>query len=297
MPKTSYKHYRRRTGDRSDGRLLRSLSGFELFIPYVMAQRNDALNFFSENVEITEADRWLRKQRVNGYKGMGFLHVLIAAYIRAVAKYPAMNRFISGRHYYARNDIEVVMTVKKTMELGAPETTIKLHFNPSDTIYDVYHKMNDSLSEVKGHSDDSDTEAFANALKKLPRPIFRLVIGILKILDYFGWLKKEWMEVSPFHGSMVITDLGSLGIRPVFHHIYNFGNVPVFLAFGAKRKAYEVTRTGTVEQRKYIDFNLTLDERICDGHYMASAVKFFKTAVADPTMLEAPPEEVNEDVF
>ena len=112
MPKTSYKHYRRRTGDRSDGRLLRSLSGFELFIPYVMAQRNDALNFFSENVEITEADRWLRKQRVNGYKGMGFLHVLIAAYIRAVAKYPAMNRFISGRHYYARNDIEVVMTVK-----------------------------------------------------------------------------------------------------------------------------------------------------------------------------------------
>ena len=141
MPKTSYKHYRRRTGDRSDGRLLRSLSGFELFIPYVMAQRNDALNFFSENVEITEADRWLRKQRVNGYKGMGFLHVLIAAYIRAVAKYPAMNRFISGRHYYARNDIEVVMTVKKTMELGAPETTIKLHFNPSDTVYDVYHKI------------------------------------------------------------------------------------------------------------------------------------------------------------
>ena len=289
MPKTSYKHYRRRTGDRSDGRLLRSLSGFELFIPYVMAQRNDALNFFSENVEITEADRWLRKQRVNGYKGMGFLHVLIAAYIRAVAKYPAMNRFISGRHYYARNDIEVVMTVKKTMELGAPETTIKLHFNPSDTVYDVYHKMNDALSEVKGHTDDNGTEAFANAMKKLPRPVFRMIIGLLKIMDYFGWLKKEWMEVSPFHGSMVITDLGSLGIRPVFHHIYNFGNVPVFLAFGAKRKAYEVTRTGTV--------TFVLDERICDGHYMASAVKFFKTAVADPTTLETPPEEVNEDVF
>lgn len=296
MPKSSYKHYRRRTGDRSDGRLLRSLSGFELFIPYVMIHRNDALNYFAENVEISEADRWLRRQRVNGYKGMGFLHVLIAAYIRAVSKYPAMNRFISGRHYYARNDIEVIMTVKKTLELGAPETTIKVHFSPSDTIYDVYRKMNDEIAAVK-NSNDSDAEGFANALKKLPRPIFRFVLWLLRVLDYFGWLKKDWLEISPFHGSMVITDLGSLGIRPVFHHIYNFGNVPVFLAFGAKRKAYEVTRTGTVEMHKYMDFNITLDERICDGHYMASAVKAFKTYAADPAVLENPPEEVVEDVF
>ena len=297
MPKSSYKHYRRRTGDRNDGRLLRSLSGFELFIPYIMPTRNDALNYFSENVEITEADRWLREQRVKGYRGIGFLHVLIAAYIRAVSKYPAMNRFIAGRHYFARNDIEVVMTVKKAMELGAPETTIKVHFNPSDTIYDVYQKVNEQVESVKDVQAENGTDNFANTLKRLPRPIFRFVIWILKVMDYFGWIPKDLLEVSPFHGSMVITDLGSLGVKPVFHHIYNFGTVPVFLAFGSKRKSYEVTRTGTVTKTKYIDFNITLDERICDGHYMASAVKYFKTLVADPAALAIPPEEVNEDVF
>ena len=297
MPKSSYKHYRRRTGDRIDGRLLRSLSGFQLFTPYIMPTRNDALNYFSENVEITEADRWLRQQRVNGYKGMGFLHVLIAAYVRSISKYPGMNRFIAGRHIFARNDIEVVMTVKKTMDMEAPDTTIKVHFSPSDTVYDVYRKVNEQVDSVKDNAEDNGTDRFANTMKKLPRPIFRFIIWVLKIMDYFGWIPQDLLEVSPFHGSMVITDLGSLGVKPVFHHIYNFGTVPVFLAFGAKRKAYEVTRTGTVVKNKYMDFNITLDERICDGYYMANAVKAFKSFVADPTSLEIPPEEVNEDVF
>lgn len=72
---------------------------------------------------------------------------------------------------------------------------------------------------------------------------------------------------------MIVTDLGSLGIKPVYHHIYNFGNLPVFIAFGAKRKAIEVNRHGQLEECTYLDLKSTLDERIVDGYYFAAVLK------------------------
>ena len=291
------KRYKRRFGDRRDGRLLRSLPGFSKFIPFVMPTRNDSFVFYSDAIEITEADRWLRAQRVQGYKGIGFLHIFIAAYIRCIALLPGLNRFIAGRHIFARNDIEIVMAVKKSITLNAEETTIKVKFEPTDTVYDVYRKMNEQIDEIKTSDGANGTEDFANGLAKVPRFIFRLAMGILRIMDYFGWIPDSWLDVSPFHGSMIITDLGSLGIRPVYHHIYNFGTLPVFIAFGAKRKAYELNSHGEMVEKKYIDLKGTMDERIVDGHYYATVFKKLRYFITHPQELAVPPEKVEEDVY
>ena len=133
---------RRRMGDRKEGRLLRSLPGFAKFIPFIMPQRNDRYIHYEEAFEVTQLDRMLRKLRVEGYKGIGILHFLIAAYIRGISRMPGINRFVVGRRIYARNNIEVVMTVKRALSIDATETTIKVVFEPTDTILDVYRKMN-----------------------------------------------------------------------------------------------------------------------------------------------------------
>ena len=89
---------KRRFGDRKDGRLIRSLPGFARFIPYIMPSRNDATNLYEERMEVSAVDRRLRRLRVEGYKGIGILHFLIAAYIRLVSMLPGLNRFVAGRH-------------------------------------------------------------------------------------------------------------------------------------------------------------------------------------------------------
>ena len=61
--------------------------------------------------------------------------------------------------------------------------------------------------------------------------------------------------------------MGSLGIPPIVHHLYDFGNMPVFVAFGCKYHKNEVLDDGTVVRRKYIDYTVNTDERICDGFY------------------------------
>ena len=291
------KNDRRRFGDRKDGRLLRSLPAYTTFTPYIMSTRNDALNFYEEKMEVTEVDRRLRRLRVEGYKGIGILHFMIAAYIRLVSMLPGLNRFVAGRRIYAANDITVVMTIKRALTIDASETSIKVHFEPTDTIFDVYRKMNEKIEEVKASEEHNNTEDVADALSRLPRFILRFVLMILRIMDYFGWLPESLVEASPFHGSLIVTDLGSLRIKPVFHHIYNFGTLPAFIAFGAKHHVYELDRHGNMVDRKYVDCKFTIDERTADGHYWAQAFQAWRYIFQHPEILEQPPTRIVEDVY
>ena len=289
--------YKRRFGDRREGRLLRSLEAFTKFIPFIMQTRNDANNLFSDSVEVTELDRWLRAKRAEGWKGLGMLHVFVAAYVRTIAARPALNRFVSGQRIYARNSIEVIMAVKRSLTDAGTETMIKAEFEPTDTVFDVYRKLNQKIDEIKADDGSNNTEQVAETLSRLPRLVLRFAIWLIRVGDYFGLLPKSLLDASPFHGSMVVTDLGSLGIPPVNHHLYNIGNVPVFMAFGAKRRAVELDNEGKPVERKYMDYTVTTDERICDGYYFATGFKYMKYYLRNPALLESAPETVEEDVF
>ena len=287
-----------RAGDRKDGRLIRSISPYSKFVPFIMPQRNDRLINYEESFEITKADRFLRALRQDdAYKGIGLLHFIIAAYIRCLCSLPGINRFIAGRRIYARNSVEVIMTVKKEMSINAEETSVKVRFEPTDTIYDVYRKMKAATDEVKsGSGEPNDTDQFADIIARLPRFLIRFALTVLRIGDYFGWLPASLLEISPFHGSMIVTDLGSLRIGPVYHHIYNFGTLPLFLAFGAKYHKYEITDAGKVEKCKYVDMKMVLDEGICDGHYYAQFLQAFRYIFQHPEMLSTAPTTVREDI-
>ncbi|MGE4483951.1 MAG: 2-oxo acid dehydrogenase subunit E2 [Oscillospiraceae bacterium] len=287
---------KRRFGDRKGGHRLRTLDAYNAFTPYIMKQRNDASNLFKDSVELTETDKFILKKRNEGLKGLGLLHIFVASYVRMVSQRPALNRFIAGRFIYSRNNIEIVMTVKKAMTTEASETSIKVIFEPTDTITDVYYKMNEQIEKVKSGEEESNTDNVANALMRIPRLILQFAVWIIEILDYFGILPQSLLNASPFHGTMVITDMGSLGIPTIHHHLYNFGDLPVFLAFGAKRKAYEVQKDGTVAEKKYVDYTATIDERICDGYYFATAFRYMRSYLKNPEQLDVPPDKVFEDL-
>ena len=90
--------------------------------------------------------------------------------------------------------------------------------------------------------------------------------------------------------------MASLGIPPIFHHLYNFGNVPVFIAFSAVRKENEVEKDGSVKRVRYLDLNISTDERICDGHYYSIAFHELRRNLKNPELLDNPPEKIVEDI-
>ncbi len=290
--------YYKTWGDRTDGRRVRSLSPITNVGVYIMPERNQASNQYKGSVEITEMERYIRAKKLSGYEGFGITEVFLAAYVRTIAKFPAANRFISGQKIYSRDeDIQFCMTIKKEMSTEAPDTIIKLHLNPRDTIEDVYQKFHKAVLEVHATSElDSDFDGAAKILGMIPGVVLKFVVWLLKLLDYFGLLPGFLLEVSPFHGSVFFTSMGSLGIPAIYHHLYNFGNLPIFGAFGMKRRVKELDADGNPVDRKYVDYAFTLDERICDGFYYATAFKYFRRFLQHPKLLETPPEEIQHDV-
>lgn len=102
---------------------------------YIMPTRIGSSNFIRESVDIGPMERYIREKRKQGYTNLGVTHVFLAAYVQCVAKYPALNRFLSGQQVYSRDDdIQFCMVVKTSMDTSAPESITKLHLKPTDTI-------------------------------------------------------------------------------------------------------------------------------------------------------------------
>ena len=292
-----YKKRRRRLGDRSDGRKLRTLQPMNRLMPYIMKNRSDAQNTFADKIEVSKADHLCRQKVLEGKTNFSFLHVLLAAYLRTITQRPAINRFVSGQKIYARNEIVFVMTIKKEMSLSAPDTVIKVKFSPDDTLDDVYDKFNVVATDaIASLEKETSFDKLIKIFNFIPGFFLRFIVWLVKCLDYMGILPKWFMDLLPFYGSMIVTSMGSLGINPIYHHIYDFGNLPVFLSYGRKRTVFEYDKNGNLNKKRYIDIKAVTDERICDGFYFASAFKYFKKIIENPECLETKATELFEDI-
>ena len=279
-----------------EGRKIKTGSPMDAVAPFIMPTRGGSSNSFTATIDISACEPFIRKLRAEGMPGLGMMHVFMASYVRVVSQLPGLNRFIRGQRVFARNGIEICLTIKKEMALNAPETVIKLYADPKDTIKDIYDSLAKELEENKQSGDHNNMDTAARILMKLPSMFLKFMVWFLKLLDYFGLLPRFLTKLSPFHGSMFITNMGSLGLPPVYHHLYNFGNLPIFVAIGAKRTEYVTTKTGEVEKHRLMDFTLMCDERICDGHYYATAFKMLKRICEHPEQLIHPPESIVQDI-
>lgn len=288
--------FKRKIGDRYDGRRIRSLDPFYKIIPYIMANRSDAQNFFEDKVEIENIEAYLRKKRSEGIKNIGVLHVIIAAMIRTISQKPGLNRFVAGQKIFARNEILVSLAIKKHMSEGGLETTIKLKFSPQDTIFSVADKVNHAIEENKKAGMKNKADKMAKLVMLSPGLIVKFFVWLLRKLDYFGLMPRIINQVSPMHTSVFITDLGSLGIQPIYHHLYEFGTTSTFIAFGAKHTEKILNADNLIEEKRTIYIKIVTDERTVDGFYYASAFKLFRRFLQHPERLEIAPEQVVEDI-
>ena len=123
----------------------------------------------------------------------------------------------------------------------------------------------------------------------------RFGINIIRWMDWHGLLPKSVIDASPFHCSMTITNLASIGTNYIFHHVYNFGTTSMIMAMGNTRDD-PVKRHGEIVFDKVIPIGLVMDERIADGALFALACRKLQAILQDPSVLEQPPAEVKEDL-
>ncbi len=285
-----------KTKKKKDIRRVKTLPPMAVLIPFIMKDRIGSSNYMSDTINTVKLEKYIKeKQMTTDMKNLSMMHVLIAAYCRLISQRPALNRFIRGQRVFTRRSIEISLTIKKEMTLESPDTVVKVILQPDATIEDVYNAFNEVVTNYR-NAPGGDFDETAKFLSYIPAVVLQGIIALFRFLDYFRLLPKFLQKVSPFHCSMFITSMASLGIPAIYHHLYDFGTCPVFISFGTKKRRYEVNADGSVYKHQFMDVKFVLDERICDGFYYAKALRLWKSILNDPHCLDTPPETVIEDI-
>lgn len=271
-------------GLRSDGRKIKTLGPIFRVIPHVMKQRSDAHVYYTQDLPLKYLDAYIAKKDQEGIK-MSYMNIIYAALVRLLAEKPALNRFVMDGRTYARKGIHISLAIKKEMTEESEETTIKIPFIGSENIFEIKEKLDSIIINNKDLNTENSTDKVAKLLSLVPDWLFKFIVNILMFLDKHGMMPKVIINASPFHTSAFLTNVGSLGIDGIYHHLYNFGTTGVFLAMGKKKKSY-ICEDDNIIEEKAISLKWVADERICDGFYYANALKAFYRYMKKPELLE-----------
>ena len=275
---------------RSDGYRIRTNNPMYELAPYIMDKRYDASNSITQDIELEPIQEFARKCRKNGV-AMSSMAIIIAAYLRTVAKYPYLNRFCMNKRIYARNHFCISFV---TLTPGKGNSTVnKLYFNLDDDVFTVNEKINAAIEKCQAAGSDTAMDKLANKLVAIPG-LLSVAVGIIKFIDKFFTLPMAIVDASPFHTSLFITNLASIRIGTIYHHLYEFGTTGVFISMGQPVKKVYMEGDIAVE-KKIMELGVVLDERIADGHYYGMCFKEFKKLLKNPEHLEQKAEVVNWD--
>lgn len=276
---------------RADGKKLKHIDPMYKIVPHIMTKRYDSMNMITLDIPYEPIQSYINGKRKEGVN-ISHMAVIIAAYLRTCAKYPALNRFIMNKKVYARNEYCISMVVL-TPGTDGEETESKMYFDPSNTIFDVNDNINNFVEANRNAPKDNGMEKFMNTILSVPG-LLTVGVAFLKMLDKVGLLPKSIIDISPFHNSLVISNLISIRTNHIYHHIYEFGTTGIIVTMGnlrevPKRKGDEVVF------EKCMPLGVVMDERLCSGYYFARAFRTMQKYLKNPELLEVPPEEIVKD--
>ena len=276
---------------RADGKKVKDAQPMYRVAAYIMKERNDAQNMIVLDIPEEPLHRYINLRR-RADKPISHLALILAAYVRTVAEFPALNRIVVNKRIYDRNELAVGMVVLKP---GQTDGTInKMYFDLTDNLDTVQDKILAYIDENRAAGDTNSTDKIINILLSIPG-LVSFAVGLFKLMDKWGLLPKKLIDASPFHTSMVISNLASIRTNHIFHHCYNFGTTSLLLTIGNMREVAK-RKGGEIRFERCIPLGLVMDERICNGSYFAQAFAALKKYLANPEILETVPDKINRPI-
>jgi hypothetical protein len=280
---------------RSDATYVRDLPPLRRIVPYLMPTRTESAVYFPQRIEVDDLLAWLERTNAGRRpeERIALFHVLVTAIARAIRLRPELNRFVSGRRTYQHDDITISFIVKVAMRDDGPETEVRLTFTGTETLEEVRDRVEAAVQHKRAEQTGGD-DRLVDFFAHWPRPVLRMVARLIASLDYHNALPRALREAIPLYTSVYLVNVGSIGIAPPFHHLYEHGSASVFVAIGQVTKQPVVDEHGAVVARSCLDAVYTLDERASDGFYFARAAEVFRRLVSRPELLAQPELTIDE---
>ncbi len=154
------------------------------------------------------------------------------------------------------------------------------------------NRINDSLpsfqraKENAGHI--STVDRTIKKLARLPHGILTVLFIILRKLDYFGANLSFLTDGDINYCSILVSNLGSVGMSSIYHHLNNYGTNSMVVTLGKIHKEEVIYPDGSREVRDLLDIGTTVDERVADGFYYSQGVILLKKIIENRELLDIP---------
>ena len=246
--------------------------------------RSQSTVYFEQRIDVGNAERFVRAfNEAHPETRATVFHVLLWASRQGLVEFPNINRFIAGGRLYQRKGIWISYSAKQRMKKGAPLIVLKREFEPAEPFGAMVAAMQDQLHTAKFSGGTNTVDSETKLVLMLPGFLRRLLFSFYPLLEANGMFPRSFVDNDPLYASMFLTDLGSLGLDPVFHHLYEYGNVGTFGVLGrAHAEQIPDPDSGRLERRRMVTIRWSFDERIEDGLYAGYAIKFVKKLLEDP---------------
>ncbi|MCQ2454764.1 MAG: 2-oxo acid dehydrogenase subunit E2 [Clostridia bacterium] len=276
---------------RKDGKRLKNAEPMYTVAAHIMSKRTDSMNMITIDVPLEPIQKYINEKRKQGIY-ISHMAVILSAFMQTVAEYPQLNRFVVNSNIYARNELAVGMVVLKSGETS-DGTMSKMYFRPDNTVFEVNDIINKYVEENRNAPENNGTEKAIKVLLGIPG-LLRIGVKICKFLDNHNLLPSAIVNLSPFHNTLVISNLASIRTNHIYHHIYDFGTTSIMITMGNSREVAK-RKGGEIVFEKCMPLGIVMDERICSGSYFAIAFRKMKQFLTNPEMLETKPKEVKVD--
>ena len=285
-------------GDRYDAKRVRDIDGVHHYMAYLMPRRCDAEVYMNQTIDITELLKYIADKNASGERKVTLFHCFIAALARTIKMRPLLNRYISGKRFYDRNEISMGFTIKKQFTDHAEETVMVYRPKDDENLVAITDRLSPKVKEAKKESDNGQSvDDILNIVKKLPKPIMHLFMAFMRFADNNGLMPKAFSSVDFNYCTVLLSNLGSIKCDAVYHHLNNFGTNSIVITIGEIHKEVTLDENGNTVVRDVVNIGATLDERIADGFYFARSLKLIKHLFSNPELLDKPLSEVIDFEF
>jgi len=270
---------------RSDGTSIERLPALRRMMPFLIPRRNDAFVLFEQTIETAPLRGLIERLNAGRPEAerVTLFHCVLRAIGLALTDFPRLNRFVAGRRLWERRGIWLTLSAKQRLDRDAPVFSTKIRFDPSEPLVRFVERLREDL--VRGRRGDAASDREIGVLLRLPRVLLRLLTWLQPRLDAVGLLPHRLIDDDPLYASAFVANLGSVGLDAAYHHLFEYGTVPIFVTMGRVHKAPVVRDDGSVGSREVFVLRYTYDERIEDGFYAARALEKLAAYLGDPTAL------------
>jgi hypothetical protein len=266
---------------RADASLATDVPAYRRFMPALMPRRVDALVLFDQQLRVDRAEAYLGEVRAaHPETHPTIFHVVLWALTQTIHRHPHLNRFVAGGRVWQRDGIWLAYTAKTELTEAGALVEVKHPFDPTLPFADMV-RLTEAAAEEARRGGHGLAERELDAFVRLPPLLRRGVVRAAALGNALALLPRSFVEGDPFFASAFVTNLGSVGLDAAFHHLYEYGTIPIFCAVGRIHPA-PVVEDGEVVVGRVATVRFSYDERIEDGLYAGHALEDFRRLAEDP---------------